>query len=68
MRDLISEAERTDSGKEWMTAAIAVVCFFGRKRFGDICKVRVEDVAMTRHKVTVHMKRNKTFCVLGVDS
>ena len=57
---LVLEDEKVDSMKEWRTAALAVVCYFGCRRFGDINRVRVEDVTTERDKITVYMRKNKT--------
>ena len=39
---------------------MATMCFFGCKRFGDASKVKVEDVVMTRDRITVFMRKSKT--------
>ena len=44
MKALVQEAESTNKNADWRTAALAVVCFFGCRRMGDVVRVRVCDV------------------------
>ena len=60
VKEIIAEAERSDKAKDWRTAVMATMCFFGCKRFGDVSKVKVEDVVMTRDRITVFMRKSKT--------
>ena len=60
VESLIKEAERTGGFKEWRTAVMATVCFFGCKRFGDVHRIRVEDVVMAEDIITVYMRQSKT--------
>ena len=57
---LIKGAERSGKFKDWRTAVLATVCFFGCKRFGDVNRVKVEDVVMSRDTITVFMRKSKT--------
>ena len=52
--------ERGDKLKDWRTAALAVVCYFGCRRLSDVIRVKVEDIVMERDKVTLWMKTQKT--------
>ena len=52
--------ERGDKLKDWRTAALAVVFYFGCRRRSDVIRVKVEDIVMERDKVTVWMKKQKT--------
>ena len=60
VESLIKEAERSGGFKEWRTAVMATVCFFGCKRFGDVNRIKVEDVVMAGDIITVFMRKSKT--------
>ena len=60
VESLIKGAERSGGFKEWRTAVMVTVCFFGCKRFGDVNRVKVEDVVMARDIITVFMRKSKT--------
>ena len=60
VEEIITEAERSGKAKDWRTAVMATVCFFGCKRFGDVYRVNVEDVVMSRDRITVFMRKSKT--------
>ena len=57
VKALVQEAESTGRRADWRMAALAVVCFFGCRRMGDVVRVRVCDVTWDRERI---LRRQKT--------
>ena len=60
VKAIVEEAKRTNSKADWRLAAMVVLCFFGCRRHDDLVRIRVEDVTMSRDKIRVFMRKNKT--------
>ena len=57
---LVDEAKRTGSRANYRVALMAVMCFFGIRRLGDIQHVRVNDVVRSEDHFDVYINRHKT--------
>ena len=60
VKALVKEARRSGDKGDWRTSAMAVMCFFGCRRLGDLLRVRVEDVTWEEENVQVYLRRHKT--------
>ena len=58
--DLVKEARRTGSRKDYRVAMMAVVCFFGIRRLADVREVRVKDVIRVEEHLEIFIRKHKT--------
>lgn len=58
--DLVKEARRTGSRKDYRVAMMAVVCFFGIRRLADVREVRVKDVNRVEEHLEIFIRKHKT--------